>query len=718
MRLDWQRKAVVFFASSLFILSVVLVFFALREAGREKLLKEREFERDREQQAEIVANRSDALIREAENRVLRALRKDLLDRNLVRLSSAANDIVNDEPLVSDVFFIDSEDQVDFLTTRPLYLLPGEKRQPRDVIPETKADERWQEAEDAEFRLKDYARAISLYRGIAVNTGDPSLLSLVLNRQGRCYAKWGRYERAVSAYREQLEIGPSEVTSDGIPLGITALHQIANAYLKRGQSEDAAVAFLELYRGLLESRWPLSRSQFEFFAALAEGQIQVITEKVDSPSMSGIMGDIRECLLNKNERHSDTKTLERVQERIIPLMRLEAREFASSPEEFKHAAESTASGLLLVSFLSSEENSILGLLLEPGSIAREIFPRDSEKAGTNEVWTVEVVDETGTIVAIDPMGIRAETEKGADRQPAFSGSFTDSFPPWTINVYQRGANPAEKQFRLKRNITLLALGVVIAALSFGGILAIRSTAKELKLARLKSDFVATVSHEFRTPLTSIRYMGELLQRGRIPEEERKQEYYESITSESERLSRLVENLLDFSKIETGMKEYRMEEADIAALTEEVAERFRSQAGIKDFDLETQIAKNIPVIQADKESLSRAIFNLLDNAVKYSGDRPHIVLKTWFQEDKIFIQVEDNGIGIGKSEQKKIFEKFYRSEEALESSVKGSGIGLPLVDHIVRAHGGTVGVESELGKGTKMTLELPVTASEEKGGDKDG
>jgi signal transduction histidine kinase len=241
---------------------------------------------------------------------------------------------------------------------------------------------------------------------------------------------------------------------------------------------------------------------------------------------------------------------------------------------------------------------------------------------------------------------------------------------------------------------------------------------LKLAKLKSDFTATVSHEFRTPLTSIRYMAELLQRGRVRDEGRKQEYYETITGESERLSRLVENLLDFSKIEAGMKEYRFEETDIAALVAAVASRFRQQAALKNFSLETEIKDGIPVIPADKDSLARAVLNLLDNAVKYSGGNPRIVLRAWSSEDVVNIQVEDHGIGISRSDQKKIFEKFYRSESAIESDVKGSGIGLPLVEHVVRAHGGKVLLESEPDKGTRVTIRLPVRRPEEKKEGKNG
>jgi signal transduction histidine kinase len=394
------------------------------------------------------------------------------------------------------------------------------------------------------------------------------------------------------------------------------------------------------------------------------------------------------------------------------MRLEAGEMDAESGRFLRIAEPTDSGLIISSFIPLDTNTMLGLLLDPQALASGIFPPESGKPESEEGWSVAIVDDSGKVIAGEGPITAEEPEKGGALKRVFTGAFTESFPPWAVEIHQSGAGAAERQFRLRRTIYVLSLAAVIAALFFGGFLAIRSTARELRLAKLKSDFTATVSHEFRTPLTSIRYLAELLQRGRVRDEARKQQYYETITGESERLSRLVENLLDFSKIEAGMKEYRMEETDIAALAADVAGRFRQQAAFKDFTLETEIKEGLPVIPADKDSLARAVFNLLDNAVKYSGQNPRVVLRVWSGEDAVNIQVEDHGIGIGKPEQKKIFEKFYRSESALESDVKGSGIGLPLVQHVVQAHGGKVLLESEPGKGTRVTIRLPVRRPEEK------
>jgi signal transduction histidine kinase len=256
------------------------------------------------------------------------------------------------------------------------------------------------------------------------------------------------------------------------------------------------------------------------------------------------------------------------------------------------------------------------------------------------------------------------------------------------------------------VYIISVAVVILAIIFAGYWSIRSTAKELKLASLKSDFVSTVSHELRTPLTSIRYLAELLQRGRVDNEERKQEYYETIANESEHLSSLINNILDFSRIEAGMKEYQFSDTDMAELVRNVASQFQDQAAQAGFIVKIQIPDQIPEAWVDRAAISQALFNLLDNALKYSGESREIFLSAWYDGDSVFFQVQDEGIGIREEEKERVFEKFYRSEYSRDSSIRGSGIGLTLVAHIVKAHGGEVLLESDPGKGTEVTMRLPV------------
>jgi signal transduction histidine kinase len=294
------------------------------------------------------------------------------------------------------------------------------------------------------------------------------------------------------------------------------------------------------------------------------------------------------------------------------------------------------------------------------------------------------------------------------------SKNQDFLPWTISIYEKVPGFAERQYKQKKNLYLFTAAAVISILFFGGFLAIRSTAKELKLARMQSEFVSTVSHEFRTPIMSIRYLGELLQRGRVRDEEKKQEYYDIITEESKRLGRLIENTLDFSKIEAGMKKYSFEQIDVAEIAVDAEVHFQKQFLDNRFVLENDIQDSIPLIKGDREALTRALLNLLDNAAKYSGDIRKIILRARSKEDFVFLDVEDFGKGIPYQEQKKVFEKFYRSESIQDSPIKGSGIGLTLVAHTARAHGGEVFLESKEGKGTKITIKLPIHLKKDKNG----
>ena len=326
---------------------------------------------------------------------------------------------------------------------------------------------------------------------------------------------------------------------------------------------------------------------------------------------------------------------------------------------------------------------------------------------------------GTAIFFDHLGrplSSQDIQEVNDIQPLVSMPVITNlgFFPWTISIYEKVPGFAERQYKRKRNLYLLTAAAVISILFFGGFLAIRSTAKELKLARMQSEFVSTVSHEFRTPIMSIRYLGELLQRGRVRNEEKKQEYYDTITEESKRLGRLIENTLDFSKIEAGMKKYSFEQTDVEEILAEAETYFQKKFLDTKFVLENDIQDSLPLVKGDKEAITRALLNLLDNAAKYSGESRKIILRACSKEDFIFLEVEDFGKGIPDHEQKKVFEKFYRSESLQDSPIKGSGIGLTLVAHTTRAHGGEVLLESKEGKGTKITIKLPIHKKKDKNG----
>jgi signal transduction histidine kinase len=232
-------------------------------------------------------------------------------------------------------------------------------------------------------------------------------------------------------------------------------------------------------------------------------------------------------------------------------------------------------------------------------------------------------------------------------------------------------------------------------------------REVHLSRLKSDFVANVSHELKTPLALIRLFAETLELGRVHTEEKARQYYRVINKESQRLTQLINNILDFSRIEADRKEYRFAPTDVARIVDEVLEAYRFQIEQQGFTLAVDMAEDLPEAVLDAEAISQALINLVNNALKYSPVEKYIRLRVRAEGERILISVTDRGIGVAKADQKKIFEKFYRAENSLVHETKGSGLGLALVHHIMEAHGGGVEVESALGKGSTFTLILPLS-----------
>ncbi|MBN1781416.1 hypothetical protein JW948_09845 [bacterium] len=243
------------------------------------------------------------------------------------------------------------------------------------------------------------------------------------------------------------------------------------------------------------------------------------------------------------------------------------------------------------------------------------------------------------------------------------------------------------------------------LGAGIVILMHSVSKAVTLARMKSDFVANVSHELRTPLALIRMYAETLEMGRVPSEEKQQHYYKTIMNECTRLTKLINNILDFSKIESHKKEYAFQNIQTHLWLQESLAMYRFHLDQKGFVLKTEIDMSCPAIKADREAISQALTNLLDNAVKFSGDSRDIEIRLSKTENEICLSVRDFGIGIPASEQKHVFEKFYRVGSSLIHDVKGTGLGLSLVKHIMQVHHGRVDLKSEPGRGSTFFLYFP-------------
>ena len=252
----------------------------------------------------------------------------------------------------------------------------------------------------------------------------------------------------------------------------------------------------------------------------------------------------------------------------------------------------------------------------------------------------------------------------------------------------------------------ALGLILVLTVLSGYLFIHGVNRDLQTAELRSHFVASVSHELKTPLTAIRMFAETLSLGRTRDDKTRDEYLETIVNESERLARLVDNVLDFSKIEQGKKIYRMRPTFLPDVIQSAARAMRYPLSQQGFSLNVSVNEDLPKLSGDADALEQAILNLLSNAMKYSGEGRQIDLSCDRRNGNAVIAVTDQGIGISEEHQARVFEKFYRVRESSTNLIAGTGLGLTLVKHIAQAHGGSVRIESTPGKGSTISIHIPV------------
>jgi two-component system phosphate regulon sensor histidine kinase PhoR len=279
-----------------------------------------------------------------------------------------------------------------------------------------------------------------------------------------------------------------------------------------------------------------------------------------------------------------------------------------------------------------------------------------------------------------------------------------FPDYILGISMSGKS-IEELARDRFYNSLILIGILYLLIIIGGFILVKNIRREMHLARMKSDFVSNVSHELRTPLALIRMYAETLEMDRVKSDSKRYEYYRIINQESERLTRMINNILNFSRIESGKKEYKFSKVNLNQITKNVLDMYSYHVEQEGFKLFLNLDEQIPLILADNEAVAEALINLIDNAVKYSKDVKEISIITGFSDGFAYLEVEDKGIGINEEHQRAIFEKFYRVSSALVHDTKGSGLGLSLVQHIMKSHNGKIQLKSEVGLGSRFRLLFP-------------
>lgn len=300
------------------------------------------------------------------------------------------------------------------------------------------------------------------------------------------------------------------------------------------------------------------------------------------------------------------------------------------------------------------------------------------------------------------------------RPFAATEIGEILPHWEVAVYL--LNP--KSIKASAQTLSVTLGLIIAllvlAIGVGGWLLVSDLNRELKLARQKTDFVSNVSHELKTPLTSIRMFSELLAEGRVDNPGKQRHYLQIITAETARLTRLINNVLDFSRIERGEKKYNFKCCDLVQMTRDIVENYRPQLESSGFKVQFHEHVASAPVRCDSDALSQVLLNLISNAEKYCGEKKEILLELNSSNERgmFELRVSDRGLGIPKGEEEKIFAQFYRAHDALSSGIQGSGLGLTLARQIARAHGGEVIFEPRPEGGSTFILKIPAADSLER------
>jgi signal transduction histidine kinase len=378
-----------------------------------------------------------------------------------------------------------------------------------------------------------------------------------------------------------------------------------------------------------------------------------------------------------------------------------------------------SALFVLPGVSKQRVVVGGVTFDPRYLKDSFIPQMLEESvsqkateqGGNPLALVAYPAEMESSYHIKPI---SATSGWGDGKPEVTRKLDDLFRGLALGIKYQGTSVKELgQSWVHRS--LLILGILSLMIVVGLLLTKRIVSKEMALAKLKADFVSNVSHELRTPLALIRLYAETLELGRITTQDKKEQYYRIIRKESERLTALINNILDFSRIEAGRKEYEFRETDIAELVQNTLDSYRYQIEQQGFAFEENIDTNLPAVQVDREAIARALVNLVNNALKYSSEDKYLGVKLYRENGVVKLEVMDHGIGIARRDHTKIFEKFYRAGDPLVHNTKGSGLGLSLVRHITEAHGGDIAVESTPGKGSKFILSLPLALAAQRPAD---
>ena len=553
----------------------------------------------------------------------------------------------------------------------------------DINNVVESAEEFSDAWRPEFEQQNFAEAVKVYEQKADSSNPVSRFQALIGKS-RCLAKLDRWDEAVEACK-QVAFSPLEERADARTLVL-----IGNARLLLAKFLKRDVKYASLFEETFQKLFSLIYTANEAGAALPADNNLFLAHKIlkilrENPFLQDRAGSIE----------ADIRKLMAVEECSIRVAKYfpAATAFDDWPTgRFRRlqAGEEVVYGL---HHKAGNRSSLL--LLSRANIASALS--DYESTFKNSDVAYSILDNSGRLVT----GL--EQPEGKPFVAAFVG---EHFPGWKAELYFQQGDVFEKAAsRQVAMYTWAGVLVTVLILSAGGF-AGQVVGRQIKLNRLKNDFIATVSHELRTPLASMRVLVDTLLEGRYKGSQQATEYLHLVSKENERLTRLIDNFLTFSRMERNKQAFEMVKVSPAAIAHRAAEAVKTKFEQARCKFDVSIDENLPDVLADQDAMVTAIVNLLDNAYKYSYDDKQIQLRVFTEDGSVCFRVSDNGIGLSRRAAKRIFKRFYQVDRSLSRHTEGCGLGLSIVKFIVDAHKGQIEVESKPGKGSEFCVKIPL------------
>ncbi|MFQ6108995.1 MAG: ATP-binding protein [Candidatus Aminicenantales bacterium] len=702
-----QKKLIIIFFLTIFLPSVSLSIFGIRAIRNERFRLAKQIETEHRRSADILKTRIDSRFKDIEVLLQNSAQLQAFsEKDYPEMQELLKIKLSDNPLIEQIFLVYRDLDPLFPLFQPVTAFPSLST--LEALKQSEK-EKLKTAEECEFKSKKFQNAISLYKQILYSSKNKNTKAQMLNNIGRSYTKLKRYDLALKNYSTICSDYPQSFRSSGLPLCLIARLQLIDCYKNLGETENSLESSLDLYKDILHMTWNLNEGKFKTYASIAKEAFMETSSKIMADSsLEKHKQEFEQLQKLHRQKLQQWKIINDLKNEIIPELRRAL--IQTEPTEtlpYRHSKTIDNRTFLTLSLRIQEgkgnnSQGLLGAKINTGYLKEEVLNKIIDDIRLNKNTNIVIADLSGRILL-------GETNPSRELATV-TELFENNFPPWRIQFFQ-GKTGSLGVIDIRKSFYFWTIITLIIVLVFGSILIVRTVSHEMEILKIKSDFVSSVSHEFKTPLTSIKALVERLQEGKVKDPAKMDEYFSVISQDADKLTRLVKNILDFSKIEEGKKEYEFVETDVAHLVFQQVKAFQKEKIQKEVKIQTQIEKDVPLLSIDKEALSQALNNLLDNAVKFSPAGKEIAVSVRREAENVLIEIEDKGIGIPQEEINKIFDKFYQGQNALKQSVKGTGLGLTLVKHIIEAHGGRISVKSKPGKGSTFSLIFPVKEKKE-------